>query len=94
MKSNPVSNSTQSFGINERSSIMSIKQKRYVALFFAGILVAVLIGFLLGYFIPKCDDTNSKVSCPNNRTTSNESKHYEEQLVSLLDSKTLENISR
>lgn len=89
MKSNGVSSSTQSFGISERSSAMLLKRKRYIALFIAGILLAILIGFLLGYFIPKCNEDNQ-----NWMPQSNASKNYEADLLAVLDSKAIENISR
>ena len=86
MRSSAVTNSTQSFGISERSSAMQLKRKRYISLFIAGILLAVLIGFLLGYFIPKCDDDDPNVPNP--------SRNYEQHLLSTLDSKAIENTSK
>ncbi|CAB4018043.1 Hypothetical predicted protein, partial [Paramuricea clavata] len=56
---------------------------------FKGILLAILIGFLLGYFIPKCDEDNQ-----NWMPQSNASKNYEADLLAVLDSKAIENISR
>ena len=90
MRSNAVTSSTQSFSISERSSAMHLKRKRYISLFIAGILLAVLIGFLLGYFIPKCDDDDLNV--PN--LSQNKSQNYEQHLLSTLDSKAIENTSR
>ena len=94
MKSSGISNSTQSFGISERSSAMHLKQKRYIGLFIAGILLAVLTGFLLGYFIPKCDDDDRGLVSNVSNPQPNASKNYEEDLLAILDSKAIENISR
>ena len=91
MRSGAVTSSTQSFGISERSSAMQLKRKRFISLFIAGILLAVLVGFLLGYFIPKCDDDNDP-AIPNLKL--NASENYELRLLSTLDSKAIENISR
>jgi hypothetical protein len=69
---------------------MQLKRKRFISLFIAGILLAVLVGFLLGYFIPKCDDDDPTI--PNLKL--NASENYELRLLSTLDSKAIENISR
>lgn len=95
MKSNAVTSSTQSFGISDKTVAMRLKQKRYVALFIAGILLAILIGFLVGYFIPKSDDDDCVTPMSNQPDSpSNESGNYEAELLKILDSKEIETISR
>ncbi|XP_028408285.1 N-acetylated-alpha-linked acidic dipeptidase 2-like isoform X2 [Dendronephthya gigantea] len=59
--------------------------------FVKGILLAILIGFLLGYFLPKCDDND-------NDTTKTRTNGYDgspiNRIMSVMNSKAIENISR
>lgn len=86
-----LNSSTQSFGMQSNDGKLPTNKRRSYILCLASVLLACVIGFVIGYFIPKCSEESSSTE---NTHEDGKRQEFERKLLSTLDSKEIKNVSR